>query len=91
MDTRTGKCFEGHDLTDIAKQALGGNPTPEQIEKKKKDLVTIDRMPDPDCKKCKGRGSRKAGLRSKRFKPCICTYSRAELKSYYEKKHQRKE
>ncbi len=36
------------------------------------DLVEVARLPDGRCRKCDGRGSIRAGLNSKRFKPCVC-------------------
>lgn len=36
------------------------------------DMIPVARLPVATCKKCRGKGSRKAGLFSKRFKPCEC-------------------
>ena len=49
-------------------------------------LVPLDRLPSADCPKCKGKGRIKAGMQSKRFKPCKCTI----LKMLQEKREQEK-
>lgn len=41
-------------------------------EAKPSDFTPVARLPDGVCKKCGGKGSRRAGFFSKRFKPCEC-------------------
>lgn len=36
-------------------------------------LVSLGKLPDEKCPKCGGKGYKKRGLNSKRFKPCECT------------------
>ena len=66
MDTRTGQIYnleEGETLKDLAAK-LGG------VEK---DFVSLGKLPDATCPFCKGRGYRKRGILSRRYKPCDCT------------------
>ena len=37
------------------------------------DLRNLGNRPDPECKKCSGKGYRHPGMNSKRFIPCDCT------------------
>lgn len=66
MDTRTGKIYP-----------LVDGMTLEQLSKKLNaedgDLVMLDKLPEGTCRKCRGTGSIRAGLFSRRFKPCRCT------------------
>lgn len=67
MDTRTGLIHEtlpGETMEQMAVR-VGARPD---------DMVPIASQPAPTCKKCNGTGSVKAGMFSKRWKPCRCTY-----------------
>lgn len=66
MDTRTGLIHEmrdGEKLEDLAAR----------LNARTEDLVEISKRPDHQCQKCKGKGFIKAGILSRRFKPCVCT------------------
>lgn len=65
MDTRTGKI---HELNGRTLEQLAGDEGG-----KEGDFVPLLRLPDGTCAKCKGTGSVRAGLFSRRFKPCRCT------------------
>lgn len=65
MDTRTGIIHDmnpGETIEQFAAR-LGGKPS---------DFMPVARHADGVCPKCKGTGKRKAGLFSRRFKPCEC-------------------
>ena len=65
MDMRTGIIHElkdGETLQDLAAK-LGGKP---------EDFTPVARPAGGVCPKCKGTGSVRRGLFSKRFKPCKC-------------------
>lgn len=65
MDTRTGLIHEmqpGETMRDFERR-LNAQPG---------DLVPVARPADGVCPKCKGTGSVRRGLFSKRFKPCEC-------------------
>lgn len=64
MDTRTGIIHEmqqGETLEQLA-QRLGGAAS---------DFVEVKRQP-VECRRCGGTGRVRAGLNSRRFKPCRC-------------------
>ncbi len=65
MDTRTGQIHElgGRTLAQLAKDEDG----------KESDFVPLMRLPDGTCAKCRGTGAVKAGMFSRRWKPCRCT------------------
>jgi len=65
MNTATGQIHNmnfGETLEQLAARTGG----------KASDFIPVARMPDANCKKCHGTGSRKAGFFSRRFKPCEC-------------------
>lgn len=64
MDTRTGQIHDlnGRSLAQLAKDEGG----------KESDFVPIFRRPDGTCRRCNGTGSVRAGMFSRRFKPCRC-------------------
>lgn len=65
MDTRTGVIHELHNgekLEDLERR----------LNAKRGDIVPVERLSDGLCPKCKGTGSVRRGLFSKRFKPCSC-------------------
>lgn len=63
MDTRTGKIYEAESAAALAKK-LGADES---------DIVMLDKLPEAECRHCHGTGRRRAGLFSRRFKPCRCT------------------
>ena len=66
MDTRTGLIHEmlpGETLAEMEKR----------LNARSGEIVPLQRLPVQVCRKCGGKGFRKAGLLSKRFKPCECT------------------
>lgn len=65
MDTRTGEIHEmnARETMDDFARRLGGQPS---------DFVPVARPADGKCPKCKGTGSVRRGMFSKRFKPCEC-------------------
>lgn len=65
MDTRDGKFYEGglESLTKLLNAAPG-------------DLVPVGNLPAQSCEKCGGKGYKRRGLFSRRFKPCECTNPR---------------
>lgn len=63
MDTRTGQIYEAESAAVLAKK-LGC---------KEGDIAMLDKLPDNGCRKCHGTGKRRAGMFSRRFKPCRCT------------------
>lgn len=68
MNDRTGEIHErrkGESMTEMAHRP----------NVPRRYLVPLGKAPDPDCYRCHGRGSVPKGLRSKRFKPCKCTYT----------------
>ena len=71
MDTRTGKIHDlcpGETVADLARR----------LNAKESDLVMLDKRPDGKCSRCGGTGRRRAGLFSRRYKPCRCTEAREE-------------
>lgn len=82
MDTSSGKIYEvtnDPQLTEDEQYARMLKHMSEAIQKEENrqlnpaDVVPLARMPDPNCKRCNGTGSKPAGLHSRRFKPCSCT------------------
>lgn len=73
MDTRTGEIFEGKDIEDLIQQAKKADKFDRTEGQLLEDLVPLKKLPTSDCKRCKGTGRRRAGVTSKRFKPCKCT------------------
>lgn len=63
MDTRTGKIYEAENAAALAKK-LGVDES---------DIVMLDKLPDGTCRHCNGTGRKRAGMFSRRFKPCRCT------------------
>ncbi len=63
MDTRTGQIYEAESAAALAKK-LGTDES---------DIVMLDKLPSATCRHCSGTGRRKAGLFSRRYKPCRCT------------------
>jgi hypothetical protein len=63
MDTRTGLIYEAESAAALAKK-LGADEG---------DIVMLDKLPEGTCRKCHGTGSARAGMFSRRFKPCRCT------------------
>ena len=66
MDTRTGLIHQlvpGETLDDLARR-LNAEPS---------DVVMLDQLPSGACRRCHGTGRMKAGLFSRRYKPCRCT------------------
>lgn len=44
-------------------------------------MAPITKYPDAICKRCKGRGAVRVGMFSRRYRPCRCTMTEAEMKS----------
>ncbi len=66
MSPNTGIVYlqnPGESMFDFG-QRIGEDPT---------KLVPLAKAPASDCRRCHGKGSVKAGLFSRRFKPCKCT------------------
>ena len=63
MDTRTGLIYEAESAAALAKK-LGTDEG---------NIVMLDKLPEGTCRKCLGTGSVRAGMFSRRFKPCRCT------------------
>jgi hypothetical protein len=66
MDTRTGQIHQlrdGETLADLERR----------LHAKTGDLVMLDKLPEGECRHCHGTGKRRAGMFSRRFKPCRCT------------------
>jgi len=63
MDTRTGLIYEAASAAALAKK-LGADES---------DIAMLDKLPEGTCRKCNGTGAVKAGMFSRRFKPCRCT------------------
>lgn len=66
MDQKTGQIVSipaGMSLADYARSE-GRNPN---------DFKALRCLPDGTCAICKGKGYKKRGLFSRRFKPCDCT------------------
>lgn len=69
MDTRTGKIYELNKGEDVAKLA-------KKLGADEGDFVRLDKAPDETCRFCHGTGRKRAGIFSRRFKPCRCTRRR---------------
>jgi hypothetical protein len=68
MDTRTGELHE-------MRKGESKRELSERIGVPEKYLVPLGKAPEPDCPKCGGKGGVRAGVHSKRYKPCKCTYA----------------
>lgn len=63
MDTRTGQIYEAESAAALAKK-LGTDEG---------NIVMLDKLPDGTCRRCNGTGRKRAGMFSRRHKPCRCT------------------
>lgn len=63
MDTRTGQIYEAESAAALAKK----------LSADESDIAMLDKLPEGTCRKCHGGGAVKAGMFSRRFKPCRCT------------------
>lgn len=72
MDTRTGEIFP---LT--AKQIRELNEEPGNEGR----FVPVNNLPNGSCQRCKGRGAVRAGMFSRRFRPCRCTMTEPQMKT----------
>lgn len=63
MDTRTGLIYEAESAAALAKK-LGTDEG---------NIVMLDQLPSGACRRCHGTGRMKAGMFSRRYKPCRCT------------------
>lgn len=61
MDTSTGEIIKDDGSEGFKKKLMDGK------------LIELDNPPDPNCKKCYGRGHRGYNTTLKRFVPCKCT------------------
>ncbi len=78
MDQRTGKIYEAENMKSLMELMRGDDPHNRTDKELEDDLIPIKYDPDPNCRKCHGRGSVRRGIQSNRFKPCKCTQEAAD-------------
>lgn len=77
MDTRTGRIamigpFEGHPFEHPVDQLVDVFESPEAANEAGY-TTPIERLPNPNCPRCKGTGSTRTNAGKKiKFKPCKC-------------------
>lgn len=70
MDTSTGKIYELNESESVKQLAR-------RLGLEEKNMVELGKLPDETCRKCGGKGYKRRGMFSKRFKPCECTKTNA--------------